>query len=308
MPKERERIVEVDTENGKVKIVVRKPSNKVTSNAQRVGALTWTQCIQDGVMTKQELDKFMLDKGIWGHDKEKEQEETVEKLQKLEKDLYIGGGRGKTMKLSEAKEKALDMRRARADLRGLLSEKIALENNTAESLSENSKFDYMVAHCTFYENGDQVYPTLEDYEKNSDDDIAFSAASTLAELMYSVNKDFEEKLPENRFLSKFKMVNEDLSLVNAEGITVDTTGKVIDNEGRYLDEDGNRVDVDGLPLDEDGNYISPLTYVDDLGLGIDKKEKPSKKDAKVADQKIDEVIAADEPLGDEKSEEDANIK
>jgi hypothetical protein len=306
MPKERERTVEVDTDNGKVKIVVRKPSNRVTSNAQRVGALTWTQCIQDGVMTKQELDKFMQDKGIWGQDKEKEQEDTVEKLQKLEKDLYLGGGRGKTMKLSEAKEKALDMRRTRADLRGLLSEKIALENNTAESLSENSKFDYMVAHCTFYENGEQVYPSLEDYEKNSDDDIAFSAASALAELMYAVNKDFEEKLPENRFLSKFKMVNEDLSLVNAEGITVDTTGKRIDDEGKYLDRDGNRVDVDGLPLDEDGNYISPLTYVDDLGLGIDKKEKPSKEDVAVAEQKIEDAVAEDQPLEEEKPEEDAN--
>jgi len=301
MPKENERIVDVETDGGKIKIIVRKPSNKVTSDAQRVAALTWTQCIQDGVMTKQELDQFMKRKGIWGEEKETEQKEVVEALQALEKELYLGGGRGKTMKLSEAKEKALDMRRTRAKLRGLLSEKIALENNTAESLSENSKFDYMVANCTFFENGDQVYPTLDDYEKNSDDDIAFEAASTLAELMYSVNQDFEEKLPENRFLKKFKLVNDDLSLINPEGITVDTKGKRIDGEGRYLDKDGNRVDVEGRPLDADGNYISPITYIDDLGVGIDKEEKPSKKDEK--DSAAEDTAAEDEKPEDKDEEE-----
>jgi hypothetical protein len=274
MAREKERTVEVETDNGKMKIVVRKPSNRVSSEAQRAGALVWTKCIQEGVMTKQELDQFMKEKGIWSEGKEKEQEDLVQTISDMEKELYLGGGKGKSLKLSEAKEKALEMRRTRSNLRELLSEKISLESNTAESLSENAKFDYMVAGCTFREDGEKVYSSLEDYEQRSDDDIAFMAASTLAELLYSVNKDFEEKLPENRFLKKFKMVNEDLSLVNADGITVDTKGNRIDSEGRYLDKEGNRIDIDGNPLDEDGNYIPQLEYVDDLGLGIGDEDKP----------------------------------
>ena len=238
----------------------------------------WTKCIQEGVMTKQELDQFMKEKGIWSEGKEKEQEELVQAISDIEKELYLGGGKGKSLKLSEAKEKALEMRRTRASLRELLSEKISLESNTAESLSENAKFDYMVAGCTFHEDGQKVYSSLEDYEQRSDDDIAFMAASTLAELLYSVNKDFEEKLPENRFLKKFNMVNEDLSLVNADGVTVDTKGNRIDDEGRYLDRDGNRIDIDGNPLDEDGNYIPQLEYVDDLGLGIEDESKAESKE------------------------------
>jgi hypothetical protein len=276
MPREKERLVEVTTDNGKVNILVRKPSNRVSSEAQMVGALVWTKSIQGGVMTKQELDQFMKEKGIWSELKEKEQEGLVEKITKVEKELYLGGGKGKTLKLSEAKEKALDMRRFRAELRDLLSEKISLESNTAESLSENAKFDFMVANCTFREDGTKIYETAEDYEQNSDEDIAYMAASTLAELLYSVNKDFEEKLPENRFLKKFKMVNEDLSLINADGDTVDTKGNLIDKEGRYLDGGGERIDLDGNPLDEDGNYIPQVDYVDDIGLGMNDEEDDSK--------------------------------
>ena len=86
--------------------------------------------------------------------------------------------------------------------------------------------DYLVSQCTFDETGaNKVYNNLDDYLNKADDDIAFAAATALAQLMYSIDKDVEANLPENRFLQKFKFVNEDLSLVDSDGNGVDSKAK-----------------------------------------------------------------------------------
>ena len=285
-----EQEVTVDVDGKKVKIVVKRPGNKVSNEAQRKGALVWTQCVREGVMTKKELKNYMKDRGIWDTDKESEEKQLVDKIGDLEKELYLGTKAGK-IKASKGKDLAIQMRITRNELRELLSERIGLEGNTAESLSDNARFDYMVANCTYYENGERVYRDLDDYEQRAEDEIAFEAATTLAEMIYVVDKDFEKKLPENKFLSKFEYVNDDLSLVNKEGTTVDTEGRRINDEGHYLDEDGNRVDIDGNLLDEDGAYVPQVTYLDENGKPIrDKKTvKSTAKTEKIEPQEEDET-------------------
>ena len=271
--RERERTVDVELETGgTVKIVVKKPSNQVNTESQRIGAKVWTDCIRDGIMTKKELEKVMYKTGVWDKKKDVEQEEIVAEIHKLEKLLYLGKKGGK-MKVSEAKNIAIDMRTKRIELRDLLAERIELESMTAESLSDNAKFDYLVANCTFYEDGRNVYNSLEDYNHMSEDQIAFHAASNLAEMMYAVDKDFEKSLPENQFLVKANLVNEDLSLVNKDGETVDLEGRIINDRGEYVDEDGNRIDVDGNLLDSKGNYVPQLTYTHDNGKALKLEEE-----------------------------------
>ena len=290
MAKERERTAEVTLNEGtpeekKINIVIKKPTNSVMSEAQRVGALTWTKCVQDGVMTKKELENFMKKRGIWSEDKEKRQDEITKELSSIEKQLYLGtSAKGSRMKLSKGRDLAIEMRRLRIELRDLLAEKIGLESNTAESLSENAKFDFMVSRCTFNEEGKRVYSSIEEYNNNADDEIAWMAAATLAEMLYSLDKDFEEKLPENQFLKKFKLVDDELSLVNKEGHLVDVGGELIDSDGRYINEDGGRVDKDGNPIDDDGNYIYKVTFLDDDGKPIaiedEEEEEEEQEEAK----------------------------
>jgi hypothetical protein len=265
MNKEKEKRVEVDVDGKKVKILVKQPGNKVLSAAQRVAAKAWTDCVRDGIMTKKELVKFMKEQGIWNEDKDKEEKDKIKQINDLERSLYIQGGKSKRLKLSEAKEIAVQMRLARAELRDLISERIALEQNTAESLSDNARFDYIVSQCTFDNNSKKVYNNLDDYLNRSDDEVAFAAASALAQLMYSIDKNVEANLPENRFLSKFNFVNDDLSLVDLEGNRVDVKGKRIDDSGYYLNDQDERVDTDGNLIDKDGNYIPSITYTDDNG-------------------------------------------
>lgn len=255
-------IVNQDGSKEKISIYVVRPSNATIKNADRYRAKTWNQCITDGVLTKKELGKMMRDRGIWNSDKDEEERDILEQIQSLEQKLFLGGG-DKKRKLSEGKLIAIDMRRLRIKLRDLISERLSLEENTAEALADNAKFDYFVADCTFYADGKKVYKDVDDYNQKSSDEIAFAAAGALAEMMYQVDNKFEENLPENKFLKKFNLVNEDLSLVNKDGVTVDSEGRKINESGHYIDEQGRRVDKSGNLLEEDGTYVLQIEYEDD---------------------------------------------
>lgn len=274
-----------DDSTEKVKIFVTRPTNSTIKNADRYRAKTWNQCITDGVLTKKELGKLMRDRGIWNEAKDEEEKKIVEEIQGLERKLYLGGG-DKKRKLSEGQSIAVQMRRLRMKLRELISERLSLEENTAEALADNSKFDYFVADCTFYANGQKVYKDVEDYNQKSSDEVAFAAAGALAEMMYQVDTKFEESLPENKFLKKFNLVNEDLSLVNKDGVLVDSEGRKINDLGHYIDNEGKRIDKDGNPLNEDGTYVIQLEYENDLNPEAETKESTKAED-KASEEKTE---------------------
>jgi hypothetical protein len=273
--KEKEKSIDVKIQEGEtekvVKIIVKRPTNTLLSQAQRLSAKVWTECVRDKIMTKKELEKFMKEQDIWNADKDLEQKKIIEDINRLERELYVSGKNGK-LRASEGKNIAIEMRKKRIELRELIAEKMSLEQNTAEALSDNSKFDFLVANCTYYDNGQKVYNNMDDYTANSDNEIAFAAATALAQMMYAIDKDFEAKLPENKFLKMFNFVDSDLSLVNSEGQRVDTENRRIDESGYYINDEGKRVDKDGNLLDENGNYIPTVTYVDDKGKKISLKD------------------------------------
>lgn len=282
--KEKQREVEVKLEDGTVKkVLVKKPSNKLLSDAQVLGAKVWTNCTRDGIMTKKELEVFMRNRNIWDSEKDQQQQSLVDSISSLERELALGTD-GKLTK-KRGKEIAISMRRLRLMLRNLISERLSLEQNTAEALSENAKFDFLVANCVYQEDGTtKVYTSLEDYNLKADDEVAFASANALAQMMYSIDKTFEEKLPENKFLRKFNFVNDDLSLVDAENNLVDIDGKKIDSEGYYLNEDGKRVDLEGHILDADGALALQAEYIDEepeeVSTTEEAKEKTKKKSSK----------------------------
>jgi hypothetical protein len=282
MSQDKEKKIDVNVKRGDteeiVKILVRRPNNAVMSQAQRVGAKAWTDCVRDGIMTKKELEKFMKEQDIWNDGKDEEQKKIVKEISDLEKQLFVSGTHkdGK-LRASEGKDIAIQMRVKRAELRDFIAERMSLEQNTAEAISDNARFDFLVSNSTFYENGQKVYKDLDDYKENSDGEIGFAAATALASMLYAVDKDFESKLPENKFLKMFKLVDDNLSLVNDKGETVDLDGRRIDKSGYYINETGHRVDRDGNPLDEFGNYVPTVEYVNDI-------KEESKEEVKSEDQ------------------------
>lgn len=267
-------ITQEDGSTTSINIYVVRPSNNTIQNADRYRAKTWNQCIIDNILTKKELSKILEQRGIWNERKSEEEAMILSEINKLEKKLYLGVGiDGKKARLEDGKKWAVEMRKLRIELRNLIAEKLALEENTAESLSDNAKFDYFVADCTFYENGQKVYKDVNDYNSKSADEIAFAAAAALGEMLYQLDTKFEENLPENKWLKKYNLVNEDLSLIDQEGSLIDLDGKKINSMGHYVDENGKRIDRDGNPLEDDGTYIVQVEYEQDEK----KEENKSKK-------------------------------
>lgn len=261
-----------DKDKAPVKIYVEKPNNEVVKGADRYRAKAWNECILDGIVTKKELSTLMKKRGIWSDKKEDEQEAISKEINQLEQKLYLECGK-RNSKRAEGKEIAIQIRRKRNELRQLISEKMGLEENTAEALADNSRFDYIVAHCTFHANGEKVYKDIDDYNSKSADEVAYTAASALAEMMYSIDSDFEKNLPENKWLKNRELVNDDLALVDDKGRRVDLEGRLINDEGYYIDEDGNRIDKEGNPLSEDGFYEE----VDDEETDTKPKKRTTRK-------------------------------
>lgn len=263
MDKEKQRQVEVKVDDEKIKIIVKKPVGAVQNRATRYAAKVWSECLADGIMTKKELRLFMKKRNIWNEEKDEEEKNISKEIAELEKELAFGKSGSKRVRAVEGKETAIKIREKRIELRDLIGERLSLEGNTAESLSDNARFDYLVSACTYYENGEKVYKSLEDYDEKSDGDIALAAATTMAQMMYSLDKDFEKSLPENVFLNKHHFTNNDGALVNKEGEMVDLEGRRINEFGHFLNDKGERVDIDGNLLDEEGRYITTVDYVDE---------------------------------------------
>lgn len=261
-------LVEVKKGDGVVKIYVVRPNNEQIKNADRYRAKTWNQCIMEGILTRKEVEKLMIQRGLWAEGKNVEEKEITDQIQKLTQTLYLGKD-GAKMKLSEGKDIAIKIRELRIKLTELIQEKIAVQENTAEALADNARFDHLVSSCTFYEGGEKVYSSIEDYNSKSSDEVAFAAASKLGEILYNLDSKFQENFPENKWLKKFNLVDDDLSLINKSGDHIDTKGRTIDEDGYYLDENKNRVDKDGNPLTSDGIYELKVEYEDDLNANTD---------------------------------------
>jgi hypothetical protein len=82
--------------------------------------------------------------------------------------------------------------------------------------------------------------------------------------MYNLDSSYEEELPENQFLKKFNLVDEDLSLVDKSGNRVDVDGTKVNDKGWLVNDDGERINRDGNLLNEQGQIILQAEYENDL--------------------------------------------
>ena len=213
---------------------------------------------------------------MWDDEKEEKQNSITENIKLLERQIALGVD-GRKLKVSEGKRKAIEIRQLRIELRDLIAEKIALEANTAEGLAENAKFNFLVANCTYNDKDQKVYKNLEEYDENADDEVAFAAAAALGQMMYNLDSSYEESLPENQFLKKFNLVDEDLSLVDKEGHRVDVDGTLVNDKGWLINDKGERIDREGNLLSDAGQMLLQAEYEDDVHPATPKKKVTRKK-------------------------------
>ena len=261
-------VISKDLHGNDIKLVVRKPSPKNYRDSELIYNKTVREALANGAMLRQKLNNYLIEQEIWSETKEKQYKVILDNIARSEESLKVGG-----IKLGQAKQVALELRSLRDELRGLVQEKQNYDTMTAEGQGDNARFNYLVAVCTFKEDGKTpLWATVKEYDE-SYEPYAVEAASALAKMIYDLDPDYDNKLPENQFLKKYKFVNEEFKLVNKDGHLVDEDGRLINTEGRLVAyrEDGTQyfVNRNGEEISESGEkLIKSLPFLDDDGNPI----------------------------------------
>lgn len=245
--------------------LIRSPSLQDQREATKVYNLSFSEALKAKAVVRAKLDDLLVDQGLWDAIKQAKFTELQSQILEGERKLAKGG-----ISLSEAKNVALTMKKHREELRDLISVKTNLDTHTAEGQADNARFNYLVSACTVYkENNKPYFSSYEDYTNKASDPVAIAAAQNLAGMLYGLDNDYEEKLPENKFLRQYKFVDDKLRLINKDGKLVDIDGRLVDENGRFINEKGEFVDKDGNLVNADGDYIVEFKpFLDDDGKPI----------------------------------------
>jgi hypothetical protein len=274
------RVFEYDGE----KYAVRRPTMQELTKANEMRRKTFNEELAAGTMLRDQLDEELRKRKLWSDDREARYQLLRKEVVDGEFALAKGG-----ISLSKAKEIAIDMRRKRSEMVNMLSSRTDLDSNTCEGKADSVRFNFLFANCLVYNDTDEPYfkNGLGDYLLRQEDPVAGIGATEFFYLI-SESDDVDSKLPENKFLKKYKFANEDFSLVDEDGRLVDTEGKHIDENGNYIkwtsDTDFILVDSNGRALNDEGEFDVEFSgFLDDDGNQIDEslyspeEEKPKPK-------------------------------
>jgi len=248
-----------------VEFLVRSPSLQDQREATKIYNQSFSEALKAKAVVRAKLDDLLVEQGLWDNEKQARFTDLQNKILEGERKLAKGG-----IPLKDAKELALEMRKTREDIRELISVKTNLDTHTAEGQADNARFNYLVSACTVYSNNKEPYfKSYEDYNNRSADPVALLAAQNLAGMIYGLENDYEDRLPENKFLKQYKFVDDKLRLVNKEGKLVDEKGRLIDENGRFINEKGQFVDKNGNLVDDKGDYVVEFSpFLDDNGKPV----------------------------------------
>lgn len=256
-----------------LELIVRSPSLDDQREAQKAYNQAFTDAIKSKAVVRAKLDDLLEEQGLWNKEKQAKFTELQQQILEGEKRLAKGG-----FNIKEAKNLALEMKRTREEIRELISVRTSLDNHSAEGQADNARFNYLVSSCVVYKNNNERYfKNLEDYLNRADDPAALIGAQKLANMIYGLDNNFEKNLPENKFLQKFKFVDDKLRLIDKQGRLVDVEGRLIDESGRFINENGEFVDKFGNRVDADGDYVvESQPFLDDEGNPVViENDKPS---------------------------------
>lgn len=245
---------------------IKSPSLADQREAQKVYNQAFSDAVKSGCIVRARLDDLLKEQGLWDDSKQLKFNTLQQQLLDHERSLSKGG-----ISLKAAKEIAIKMKALREELRELISVRTNLDNHTAEGQADNARFNYLISASLVYSNNKdkKYFQDYADYLRRASEPIAIKAAQVLANMLYGLDNDYEKKLPENKFLVKYKFVDEKLRLVNKDGHLVDSEGRLIDESGRFINDKGQFVDKNGNLVDENGDYLTEFKpFTDDDGNPI----------------------------------------
>jgi hypothetical protein len=250
--------------------------------AQKVYNQAFSDAVKSGSIVRARLDDLLKEQGLWDDNKQASFVALQKQISESEKALSKGG-----ISLKEAKKIAINIKKLREDMRTLIAVKTELDSHTAEGQADNARFNFLVSVCVVYKDTKQRYfKSYEDYMNRSSELVAILGAQKTAYIMYGLDSNFEKNLPENKFLIKYKLVNEQLDYVDSRGRLTDEDGRLVDENGRFINEEGQFVDRNGNIVNNVGEPVvefQPFLDEDGNPIIIDNKDE-NKENEEVATQ------------------------
>jgi hypothetical protein len=222
-----------------------KTSPKDLTDAKKAHNRGFREALEDGALLRKGLIKYMREQGVWDDTKEEQYQVYIKKISDLEFKLASG-----KMKVSEGRALAIELSKVRNEFRELISERNMMDANTAEGQADNARFNFLLVKSVYdWDTQKPVYASLEDYVARGSEPLAMTLASKFANFFYGVDENYDKELVENKFLRRFKLIDEEGRFLNKEGQFIDEEGVLLDKDGYRVDTDGKRVDINGHPLD-----------------------------------------------------------
>ena len=256
-------------------LLITKPTNKQMLEAERVYKGAFRKALEEGAMLRKKLGNYMTEQKIWTDEQEEEYNKVIKEINLLDYQLNKGKNLdGEKLKLSKAKEIALELQDKRVEFRDLIGERQELDHMTAEGQADTERFSYLVYLCTKdFLTQKPYYSSYEDYQNKGNEQEAIEASKAVGEIVYEIDENYENTLTENKFLKRFNFANKKNQLIDEDGNRVDRDGNKVDEEGYILNKDGKRVNVNDLPVLEDNEKVDNADFEDDLGVVIVEEKK-----------------------------------
>ncbi len=182
-----------------VKFAVIKPLHKHQQKAQEIYTRRWRELAEQGAPLRAELNDILRKRQLWNDEMQTKENDLLKKIQ--DNMIKIKG----RLRLSEASKLMKENIKLKADLIILRFSRNQLDNNTAEALSEQERFNYLVSACTVYDdNGKPVFSSYEDFLQQDEtaSPLTTMAGESYWKLMTNLDEDYRASWPEYQFLKK----------------------------------------------------------------------------------------------------------
>lgn len=223
---------------------------KDVAEANYARAAAFKKALENGCILRKALFNVMMEQGVWDSKKEERHESLLKEIAELEYRLSSG-----KMKISDGRKIAIELTKKRNEFRDLVSERNAMDVNTAEGQADNVKFNHLISKCVYdYDTQKPVYSSIDDYVQKSGDpehaSLAYQLASKFASFMYGIDENYDNNLVERKFLKRFNLIDDRGRFIK-DGKLVDEDGNLVDEDGFRINSEGKRIDMNGNPIDVD---------------------------------------------------------
>lgn len=219
----------VQEDSGKdITLAIRKPLYEDHEESDKIYAAKVASLVRESnkrkILLRSEVDTFLRDHGIWSREDEKQIETLQLEIETLLNKLRKGGA-----KLSEGRTIAIEVMDKRKAIVKIMSKRQLFDDTTIESISENERNDYLIYLCTVYaDSGKQYWDSFEDMKNDKGSNVYRYASVYAFEFIFNMNPEFEQRLPENKWLKKYGFIDKDLNYIDRK------TGEKVDRNGNPL--------------------------------------------------------------------------